>query len=221
MHLFIVSLFYELRLAIRSGSDFISVLFFFITIMCISSFLLKSVLWIGFELGVTISWIACLSSYLISLEKYYSRNLEDGTLEFYYSNSNQVALVLFTKSISHWITHGIPMSIFSAILFIFYDVNYAVYPILSVSFFFSTLIFSFIGFLGYSLTYRLKYRSSLLSVIVLPLYFPIILISLIQVDSYLSNFDILHVLKIYSSLTLVISILSVKAIYYALKYSLD
>lgn len=214
-------IFQEFRLARKSGSDFFSVIAFFLVVVSVSSFLLKSVLWIGSSLALCMCWIICMTSYILSIEKFFSRDLEDGSLEFYISLQQGSFIIFLGKIISHWILHGLPLSVCSFSLYIFYSVPFAMLLILPMTICFGTLLLSMLAFLSYALTFRLKYRSSILSILLLPLYFPILLLNINFVDAYVDNQEVFTSLQVYLGISILMLIITSLLSHYALRYSIE
>lgn len=212
---------HEFQLARRSGSDFLGTMSFFVVAMTICSFLLKSVLWIGPSLALCICWILCITSYLISMEKYFSKDLENGSLEFYLSLPRGSFFIFLGKTLSHWMTHGIPLSLLSSLLYIFYTLPSSILLILPITVCFGTLLLSMLAFLGYALTYRLKYRGSLFSVLLLPLYFPILLLNISMIDLYTENPNLMVPLQLYLGLSILFGVMTSSLSHYALRYSIE
>jgi|APLak6261673822_1056097.scaffolds.fasta_scaffold00040_7 heme exporter protein B len=212
---------HEFRLARKSGSDFFSTISFFLVVISISSFLLKSVLWIGPSLALCMCWIVCMTSYIISIEKFFSRDLEDGSLEFYLSLPRGSFIIFLGKMISHWLLNGLPLTFFSFFLYLFYVVPSHLFVILPITIGFGTLLLSMLAFLGYSLTYRLKYRGSILSVLLLPLYFPILLLNVNLIEIYSESNNLMSPIQIYIGISIFFLALTSSLSYYALRYSIE
>nr|YP_007890512.1 ABC transporter channel subunit [Andalucia godoyi]AGH24006.1 ABC transporter channel subunit [Andalucia godoyi] len=198
----------EFLISLRSGADSLTVFFFFLSFMALSSFFLQSLSWIGFELPLVLGWVLCLSTYFLSIERYYSRDLDDGTYEFYFSLSTPFSFFLFMKGFSHWIFHGIPLSLASFFLFLFYSIPTQLVFFLPFTFFMGTFLLSQISTLGFCLTSKLKYRGALLSFLLLPLSFPIIILCIMSVFSFLNGTPFLSFFQIYLGALLFVSILT-------------
>lgn len=221
MNLFFYTLGYELQLSRKAGSDFLSTSFFFFSTLALCSFFLKSILWVGTELSLAISWFLTLCAYLMSIEKFYSRDLEDGSLEFYKSLEGGISFILVAKSVAHWLLHGLPISFLSICLCLFYYLPLSYYPLLFLSYALGTFLLSMLSFLCYSLTFRLRYRGPILSILLLPLCIPLFMININLVDLWSRGESLLSAFQLYLSLTVVICIVCNICSRYAFEYSLE
>lgn len=221
MNLFFQTLLYELQLSRKAGSDFLSTSFFFLSTLAICSFFLKSILWVGPELSLAISWFLTLCAYLMSIEKFYSRDLEDGSLEFYKSFGGGMYYILAGKSVAHWMLHGLPISFLSISLCLFYYLPLSYYPLLLLSYAMGTFVLSMLSFMCYSLTFRLRYRGPILSILLLPLCIPLFMININLVDLWSRGETLQSAFQLYLSVTFLICIVCNICSFYAFKYSLE
>lgn len=196
----------EWLLSSRSGADFFSVFFFFLSTLMVSSFFLSSLSWVGFDLPLVLGWMCCLSTYFLSLERYYSRDWDDGSYEFYLTLSTPFSFFLFTKSFAHWMFHGIPISLASFLFFVFFSLPSELIPWVPFTFFAGTFLLSQLSTLGFFLTSRLRYRGSILSFLLLPFCFPIMILGLVSVFWYLEGTSLSSLYALYGGIVVLSSV---------------
>lgn len=220
---FLYTLTYEFKTANSTGNHPLGAILFFVIGNSIISFFLSNKMWFDINLIMSFPWIIFLITYILSLEKYFSNSLDSQTILFYYTfPSTQIKLLFLIKSLFHWMSYGIPISLISLpIQIIFYNIALKE---AFVSFIFLNMyscIFSFLGVLGYSICYRLKYKGSLLPIILLPFYFPFLIIGIYSISSFFSGGLLLSYIGLWFGLTLIVSICSIWFSYSAIFYSLE
>ena len=162
----------ELRWALRSGGGSTQALvFYFILVLLIPlgvgpnpdilRLIAPGVLWIG-------ALLACL----LSLDRMLLSDAEDGTLEILILSPLPLSGIVAVKSVAHWLTTGLPLTILAPVLGLTFNLSGEVMFWLVVSLACGTPALSFIGAFGGAVTMGLKRGGLLLSILVLPLYIP-------------------------------------------------
>jgi heme exporter protein B len=127
------------------------------------------------QIGSGIIWVAALLAAMLSLESMYRDDFHDGTLEFLLLQSGSPYMVVFAKIISHWLTTGLPLVLMSPILAIMMQIPEGAINALMLTLLIGTPVLSLIGSVGMGLTVGLRHGGVLLSLLVLPLYIPILI----------------------------------------------
>lgn len=162
----------DLLLAVRAGGGFGLALAFFLIVVVLVPF------GVGPDTGVlaTISpgilWIAALLASLLSLDRIFALDHEDGTLQILATSPLPLEGVVVVKALAHWITTGLPLSLFSMLFGLLLNLPTAGYPWLVLTLVVGTPALSMIGAFGAALTVGLRRGGLLLSLLVLPLYIP-------------------------------------------------
>ncbi len=120
-------------------------------------------------------WISVLLSAMLSLQNMYSADYQDGTLELLLTQSGSVYYVVIAKVIAHWMTSCVPLIIISPVLGLMLQLDTAGIGVLMVSLLIGTPVLSLMGALGTGLTVGLRQSGVLLSLLILPLYIPILI----------------------------------------------
>ena len=134
-----------------------------------------------------IIWIALLLSALLSLDRIFANDYEDGTLEVITLGPLPLEFIVFAKSFAHWVSVGIPLALLAPILGVMLNIEADAIAILVLTTLVGTPAISFIGAIGAALTLGVNRGGLLLSLLILPFYIPILIFGVgsivAQVDS--------------------------------------
>lgn len=120
-------------------------------------------------------WIVALLSVLLSLDKVFQSDFEDGCLEQMAVSGQSMYWLTLTKSLAHWCFTGLPLTLLSPLLGVMMALPANAYTALVLSLFFGTGTLCFIGAIGAALTVSLRRGGLLLSLIIIPLYVPVLI----------------------------------------------
>ncbi len=163
---------HELRLALRQGSDTGIVLGFFVLAVVLFPFGVGPEPALLSRIGAGIIWVAALLAALLSLDRLYASDFEDGGLDLLALSGLPLELVALAKGASHWLTTGLPLTILSPLLALLVDIEPGRIPLLVLSLLVGTPALSLIGSLAAALVLGARRQGVLLSLLVLPLYVP-------------------------------------------------
>ncbi len=162
----------ELRLSIRSGGGFgLSLAFFLVASVLVP-------LGVGPDSAILrliapgTLWVAALLACLLSLDRLFQIDYEDGSLELLATSPIPLESVVMMKAAAHWMTTGLPLTLAAPVLGILLNIAPAGYLWLPVSLAIGTPALSMIGAFGAALTVRVRRGGPLLPLLVLPLYVP-------------------------------------------------
>ena len=120
-------------------------------------------------------WIALLLSVLLSADRIYTADYEDGSLEIMTLGVLPLELVAGVKSLSHWLTSGLPLAIAAPLLGFLLNLDTAlIFPLMGAMVLGSVGL-SFLASLGAAATVGLRRGGLLVSLLVLPLYVPVLI----------------------------------------------
>ncbi|MDH5434459.1 MAG: heme exporter protein CcmB [Gammaproteobacteria bacterium] len=126
-------------------------------------------------MGNGVIWVAAMLASLLSLDTMYRDDYHDGTLELLLLQSGSPYTVVFVKILSHWLTTGLPLVLVSPILSVMMQMNDEAIKAQMLTLLIGTPVLSLIGSVGMGLTVGLRQGGVLLSLLVLPLYIPILI----------------------------------------------
>lgn len=165
----------DLLLAMRRQSDVFTTLFFFVIV--VSLFPLS----VGPEMNMLrtmapgVVWVAALLASMLSLGRMFSSDYLDGTLEQMLLSPHSLSMLVLGKAFAHWLVTGVPLVLMAPILGIQYDLPADALYVLTASLLLGTPILSLIGAIGAALTLGLRGGGVLVSLLVLPLYIPVLI----------------------------------------------
>jgi heme exporter protein B len=122
-------------------------------------------------------WIAALLATVISLDALFRSDFEDGTLEQFVISGHPLTLISLAKIVSHWLVAGLPIVLLSPLLAVWMNLPTESLKVMVLTLALGTPILSLIGSIGVGLTISLKRGGQLLSLLVFPLYVPILIIA--------------------------------------------
>lgn len=173
----------DLRLAVREGGAIGTALGFFLIVVSLMPLGLGPDLNLLSRIAAGILWIALLLAALLSLNRIFEADYEDGTLDVLSTGRLPLELVAAAKSLAHWITTGIPLALLAPVLGILLNLDLRSYPILVATTLAGTPAVSFLGAIGAALTVKARRGGLLLALIVLPLYVPTLIFGIAAVSA--------------------------------------
>lgn len=166
----------DIQLALRSGGGFGLTLAFFLILVMFVPFGVGSNLDLLARIASGILWIGALLACLLSLDRIFQLDWEDGSLEALVSSPIPISGIVLAKSIAHWLTTGLPLTLAALPLAYLLNLPADLYPWMFASLLAGTPALSIIGTFGAALTVGVKRGGLLLSLLVLPLYIPTLLL---------------------------------------------
>ncbi len=172
----------DLLLASRRWADVLTALVFFIIVVSL------------FPLGVgpepnllrTIApgviWVAALLASMLSLTRMFAADYADGTLEQMLLSAAPLGAIVVAKIVAHWLVTGLLVVLIAPVLALQFDLHQPLLGTLTLSLLLGTPVLSMIGAVGAALTLGLRGGGALLSLLVLPLYVPVLIIGAGSVD---------------------------------------
>jgi heme exporter protein B len=180
----------DLTLAYRHRSELANPLLFFIIVISL------------FPLGISpeskhlqtiapgVIWVAALLAAMLSLDNLFRADFEDGTLEQTALSAHSLPLLVLAKVLAHWLVTGLPLIILAPLLGILLFLPQHATPTLIATLTLGTPVLSLIGAIGVALTVGLRRGGVLLSLLVLPLYIPVLIFAAGAVNKAATGFDV-------------------------------
>ena len=162
----------DLRLAVRAGGGFGLGLAFFLLVAVIVPLGVGPDQKILAKIAPGILWVGALLSCLLSLDRIFALDFEDGSLDLLATAPMPLEGAVAVKSLAHWAVTGLPLTLASPVLALLLNLPPHGYLWLVASLALGTPALSVIGAFGAALTVGLKRGGLLLSLLVLPLYVP-------------------------------------------------
>ncbi len=162
----------DLKLAMRAGGGFGLGLAFFLIVIVLVPFGVGPDNAILRAIAPGILWVAALLACLLSLDRMFQLDYEDGSLDLLATAPIPMEGVVAVKAAAHWMTTGLPLTLAAPVLGVLLNLAPAGYGWLLAALTLGTPALSMIGAFGAALTVGLKRGGLLLSLLVLPLYVP-------------------------------------------------
>ncbi len=211
----------DLLLAMRRRADVGTVLIFFIIVASL------------FPLGVgadpallrTIApgviWVAALLASMLGLNRMFALDHADGTLEQMLLSATPLGLITAAKVLAHWLVSGLPLVLIAPVLALQFDLSQQYFGVLTLSLLLGTPALSLIGAIGAALTLGLRGGGALLSLLVLPLYIPVLIIGAGLVEAASSGIDVTAYFLLLGAFLLVAAAFAPWAVAVSLRISME
>ncbi|HEX5997846.1 MAG TPA: heme exporter protein CcmB [Hyphomicrobiaceae bacterium] len=139
------------------------------------------------RIGPGLLWVALLLATLLSLGRLFETDYEDGSLEVLATSSLPLEAVAAAKSLAHWVTTGIPLTILAPILGLLVNLPLEAYGVLVLTMLAGTPAVSFIGAIGAALTLKARRGGVLIALLMLPLFVPTLLFGIEAMTASLTH----------------------------------
>ena len=165
----------DLLLAFRRRSDVLTTLFFFVIVATLFP------LGVGPEQALLrtmapgILWVAALLASMLALGRLFALDYADGTLEQMALSAEPLTVIVIGKVIAHWLVSGFPLVMLAPLLAVQFDLPSGSVGVLFLSLLIGTPVLSLIGSIGAALTLGVRGGGVLISLLVLPLYIPVLI----------------------------------------------
>ena len=162
-------------MALRNPSSFLNPLLFFVISISLFPIAISPESQTLSNIAPGIIWVTVMLSALLSLNTLFHFDYENGILEQMIISHHSLALILLAKTTAHWILTGLPIILLSPLVGTVLFLDYESILILMLTLLIATPCLSLIGAIGASLIVGIKNSGMLLSLLVLPLYVPILI----------------------------------------------
>ena len=173
----------ELRLAWRSPGDSLNVLLFFVLTVVLFPFGVGPAAEILERIAVGVIWVMALLACLLSLDRLFRDEYEDGGLDLLVLSPAPLELLVLGKILAHWLTTALPLIVVSPLLGLLLQMPLQAFPVLAISLLLGTPTLSLIGAIGAGLTLGARRGGVLIALLILPLYIPILVFGVAAVDA--------------------------------------
>ncbi len=165
----------DARLAARLGGASAMAVFFFVIAVTLFPLGVGPEQNLLARISTGVLWVSALFATMLSLDRLFQADLEDGSLEILCMGSLPTGAVVLAKCLAHWLTTGVPLIIASPLLAVLLNMEASGYGALVAAMALGTPSLSLIGAIGAALTVTVRRGGVLLSLLVLPLYIPLLI----------------------------------------------
>mgnify|MGYP001544635531 CR=1 FL=1 len=165
----------DLMLAMRRKTEVLTTLFFFIIVISLFPLGIGSEKQMLVKIAPGVVWVAALLASMLALERLFASDYEDGTLEQMLMMPQSVFILVLGKVIAHWLLTGLPLVLVAPLVGLQYQLPDAAVSSMMLSLLVGTPVLSLIGAIGAALTLGVRGGGILLSLLILPLYIPVLI----------------------------------------------
>ncbi|MCB2101491.1 MAG: heme exporter protein CcmB [Rhodobacterales bacterium] len=180
----------DLSLAMRQGVDSMMVVMFFVLACVLFPFGVGPEPNILARIAAGVIWVAALLASMLSMERLFQTDYEDGSLELLTLSSLPLELVVMAKVAAHWLTTGLPLIIATPLLAILMNLDPQGFWILILALALGTPTLSLVGAVGAALILGSRRGGVLLSLLILPLYIPVLIFGVSAVDAAVGGYPV-------------------------------
>lgn len=178
----------DLALALRQGMDSLMVVMFFVIAVVLFPFGVGPEPNILARIAPGVIWVAALLASMLSLERLFQADYDDGTLELLALQPTALEVAVMAKVAAHWLTTGLPVIVAAPLLAVLMNLPAPGFLPLVWALLLGTPTMSLIGAIGAALVLGARRGGVLLSLLVLPLYIPVLVFGVSAIDAAVAGF---------------------------------
>jgi len=171
-----------LRLAWRGGTDAVIAVEFFVLAAVLFPFGVGTDPGMLPRIGGGIIWVVALLAAMLSLERMFAGDHEDGSLDLLYLSPVPLGTLALAKAAAHWLTTGVLLLVAAPVLALLYNLPGEAIGALAASMLLGTPVLSLVGGIGAALTLGARRGGVLLALLILPLYIPVLIFGAGAID---------------------------------------
>lgn len=211
----------DLTLAWRRRSEIVNPLVFFLIVVTLFPLALGPEVNLLARMAPGVIWVAALLAAMLSLEHLFHADYEDGTLEQLLLGPQPAVVVAAAKVTAHWIVAGLPLLVLAPLLGVLMYLPQPVMPVLLATLALGTPVLSLVGAVGAALTVSQRRGGVLNSILVLPLYTPVLILGAAAADAAAGGLPVAAHLYLLAALAVLAATLAPWAIAAALRIALE
>ncbi len=173
----------DLTIAFRHSGELANPLLFFVIVLSLFPLGISPEASLLQTLAPGAIWVAALLATLLSLDALFRADFEDGSLEQMLVSAHPLSLLVLAKVCAHWMITGLPLLLVAPLLGVLFQLPGQGLLVLVASLALGTPVLSLVGAIGIALTVGLRRGGVLLSLLVLPLYIPVLIFGSHAVDT--------------------------------------
>lgn len=165
----------DLTIALRQKSEVLTTLFFFVIVASLFPLGIGPEAALLRRIAPGILWVGALLAAMLSLQRLFAADYADGSLEQMVLSPVPLGVLVGGKILAHWLLAGLPLVLMAPVLGLQFDLDGRSLAILAVSLLLGTPVLSLVGAIGAALTLGVRGGGVLLSLLILPLYIPVLI----------------------------------------------
>ena len=180
----------DLLLAFRRRAEMANPLLFFVLVVTLFPLAVGAEPNLLQTMAPGVIWVSALLAALLSLDGLFRSDFDDGSLEQLLLSPHPLSVLVLGKILAHWLVTGLPLLLVAPLLALFLGLPEKAMPVLWLTLILATPMLSLIGAIGVALTVGLRRGGMILSLLVLPLYIPVLIFASGAVDRAASGLPV-------------------------------
>jgi heme exporter protein B len=172
----------DVLLAFRRRAEMANPLLFFVMVVTLFPLAVGAQPHLLQTMAPGVIWVSALLAALLSLDGLFRSDFEDGSLEQLLLSPHSLTVLVLGKVVAHWLVTGLPLLLVAPLLALFLGLPERAMSTLWLTLLLATPMLSLIGAIGVALTVGLRRGGMILSLLVLPLYIPVLIFASNAVD---------------------------------------
>jgi len=165
----------EVLLARKQGGGLGAALSFLLAVIVLVPLAVGPDLALLSRLAAGLMWLALLLAVLLTADRMFQQDLDDGSLDLLTMGALPFELITLTKAIAHWLMVSLPLALIAPPLALMMNLDVASLPVLWLSMITGSLALSLLASIGGAITAGLRRGGLLVSILILPLYVPVLI----------------------------------------------
>lgn len=211
----------DLILAFRRRAEIANPLFFFVLVVTLFPLGVGPQAKLLQAMAPGVIWVSALLAAMLSLDSLFRSDFDDGSLEQMLLSSHPVSVLVLGKILAHWLVTGLPLILVAPLLALFLGLPEKALGTLLVTLVLGTPVLSLIGSIGVALTVGLRRGGMILSLLVLPLYIPVLIFASNAVDMAATGLPVSAQINILTAILFLALVLAPLPAAAALKMSIN
>lgn len=179
----------DIRIALRAGGGATVGVLFFLSVVVVMPFALGPDLALLKRIGPAILWLGAMLASLLTLDRLFTADLDDGSLDLISMSRTPLELTCAAKALAHWLAAGVPLIVATPIVGILLNLDGAATFAVALTLLAGTPALTFTGMIGAALAVTLRRGGLLLAVVVLPLSIPVLIFGVAASNAAVSGTD--------------------------------
>ena len=174
MNIYFTVVMRDLRLALRRKSEVLSAMFFFVVVAALFPLAIGPEPATLRQIGPGVLWVGALLASMLALSRFFEVDYRDGTLEQMLLSPHSLWLLVLGKMTAHWLLAGLPLVLLAPVLGLQFQLSSDALSVLCITLLLGTPVLSCVGAIGAALTLGVRGGGVLISLLVLPLFVPVL-----------------------------------------------
>ncbi len=177
----------DLLVVMRRKSEVLTALFFFVIVSSLFPLGIGPEPALLRKIAPGVLWVGALLATMLGLQRMFAADHADGTLEQMAISPTPLVWLVVGKIAAHWLVSGLPLVLMAPVLGLQFDLDAGALGVLMLALLLGTPVLSLIGAIGAALTLGVRGGGVLLSLLVLPLYVPVLIFGAGAVESHIAG----------------------------------